>query len=639
MKRTRTVITVVAVLIGVVAGASVAAAQTPPPPPPPPTPAPAGATVDAEPEHQTSVITTAARITATVLDATGEPVPNAQVFWTESGVGEIREAETQTDENGEAEAKTASNTPGEQIVTAWLDPPPQNPSATDPCAADPPRPPEGEEEPDEPLPTQRCDDVFVTWVARQPTNQPALECSGGALALGTPIGDFGEIPYEEAPCPVEGTEEPPEEADPTVVEEELLDIGIAELAGARREFGSSYTLAESRVVGVELGGLIIEVASSFARSECSPNGIATQEQDSGVIVIRQEAGVPGDPSDDDVIFNGQASPNTTVIPGVLFLNEQESTVEPEFADEKQDRHAEGTVTAVRLVLGPLEFILARSQSDITCKPHAFAIDLEPEEQTAEVGSQATVTATVRDEAGRPVPGENVEWSETGEGEFVSQETTTDENGQADAVLTSNTEGDQQVTATLSEETTKCEVAEGGICSDTVVIHWEEDVEPPVTTIRVTGHAHTDYDGDNKVHVTKNDRGDVHIGALMSDNPADNRRPEGRLGYWDLRPDPPGPANAGFRCERFVVETMTLQTPNRVQFTGLVNRCFTQAQTAVVFHRFRLIIQDNGPNPPNRDAYQMTFFNRQGQVVYQWADFTTVGLGDLKIEVLQTQPQP
>ncbi len=635
MRGTRTAMGLIVVLIGVLVGASVAVAQAPPPP----TPAPAGSTIDAVPETQTHVVTTGAEVVATVRTAGGAPIANAAVFWTESGAGQIVEADNATDANGQAVAVLTSNVasptgppPVPSTVTAYLDPP-----AT--CA-------------DPPGPGVRCDAVSMVWVPKQNKDQPALECSGGAFgALASPIiGPIAEVPYVEEPCPEEGTP-----SDPDVRRETVLDVPASPavfvgLADARTEFTSTHSESTSRVAGVEIGGTLgVEVAGSRATSRCSANGVATQELDGGQVVITMTNGTPDDPTDDEIVFSGIAPPNTQIPLSPLIdivLNEQlpqeGGEVGPELPGEKQNRHAEGTVNAVHIQILPdpisgaaIDIILGHARSDITCKQHAFAIDLEPETQNADVGTQATTTATVTDEAGRPVVGVPITWSETGEGDFVSQEATTDENGQADAVLTSTTPGTQTVTASVSTTTTKCSVAvPPGVCEDSVVIIWEEDGGGPGEgdELRVQGHAHTDYDGDGKVHVTKNDKGDVHIGANMFDNVSDATPPTGRLGYWDLRPNPPGAVRFPFRCERFQVETMRrLNRPEVVvQLDGVVGRCFTKAASDPVFARFRMFIRDNGTNPPNPDGYRVMFFDNNGNVVYVWEDATTVGLGDLAI---------
>jgi hypothetical protein len=627
MKRRRTAITVVVVLIGVLAGASLAVAV----------PAPVGATINAEPETQSHVVTTGSVITATVTNG-GAPVSGADVFWTESGPGDLVRTDATTNASGQAFAVATSRQAGDQIVTAWLD----APGAT--CV-----------EPATPL---RCDNTKVTWTAKQTANQPALECSGGAYgALVDPvIGPAAEVPDLEEPCPTMGSTTGTT-ADPKVRRETVLDVPLdpvvfVGVADARSEFTSDHSESTARVAGVEaLGMLGIEVAGSRATSQCAPNGVATQELDGGQVVITDTNGTPDDPSDDTIVFSGIAPPNTEIPLDPLInikLNEQipedpADRVGPELPGEKQDRHAEGEVNAVHIQVltspvGPLiDIVLGHAESDITCKQHGFAIDLEPEDQTVPITQQATVTATVTDEAGRPVVGEDVTWTETGEGDFVSTQNRTDMNGQATATLSAAAAGDETVTATLSNTKTKCSIAAGGICTDSVVIHWTSGgpPPPPASILRFFGHAHTDYDGDNAVHLTKNDRGDVHVAGNLRDNLLDTAPPFGPLGYWDLRDDPPGQMQDEFRCEKFTPQTMERTGPvgaNQVTIKGFVGRC-NKSQRDPDFRTFELIIQDNGTNPPNQDAYRMTFFANGGQVIYQWQAFTTVGLGDLTIELV------
>ncbi|MFA5787568.1 MAG: S8 family serine peptidase, partial [Actinomycetota bacterium] len=57
-------------------------------------------------------------LTATVLDAAGNPIANAPVAWARAGVGQISTAETVTHADGTAVATASSDRPGTQTVTA-----------------------------------------------------------------------------------------------------------------------------------------------------------------------------------------------------------------------------------------------------------------------------------------------------------------------------------------------------------------------------------------------------------------------------------------------------------------------------------------------------------------------------------------
>ncbi|MFA5787799.1 MAG: S8 family serine peptidase [Actinomycetota bacterium] len=58
------------------------------------------------------------KLTATVFDGSGNPIPNAPVTWTSSGVGQISTAEVTTHADGVAVATAVSDYPGTQTVSA-----------------------------------------------------------------------------------------------------------------------------------------------------------------------------------------------------------------------------------------------------------------------------------------------------------------------------------------------------------------------------------------------------------------------------------------------------------------------------------------------------------------------------------------
>ncbi|HEV3472220.1 MAG TPA: Ig-like domain-containing protein, partial [Actinomycetota bacterium] len=98
---------------------------------------------------------------------------------------------------------------------------------------------------------------------------------------------------------------------------------------------------------------------------------------------------------------------------------------------------------------------------------AAALRLSPDEATNNPNEQQILTATVLNATGAPVAGATVIWTISGQGSFVSFETTTDASGQADAVVTSAEFGNTTVTATASQCT-------GTLCSETSVLHWGPD---------------------------------------------------------------------------------------------------------------------------------------------------------------------
>lgn len=81
------------------------------------------------------------------------------------------------------------------------------------------------------------------------------------------------------------------------------------------------------------------------------------------------------------------------------------------------------------------------------------------------GATQTVTATVYDQGGRPLPGVAVRWDERGQGRLVRREMVTDQNGQARAALRSTIVGTQTVAASAAP------CATAGACRDASRINW------------------------------------------------------------------------------------------------------------------------------------------------------------------------
>ncbi|MGH2746416.1 MAG: Ig-like domain-containing protein, partial [Actinomycetota bacterium] len=120
------------------------------------------------------------------------------------------------------------------------------------------------------------------------------------------------------------------------------------------------------------------------------------------------------------------------------------------------------------------------------------IDCAPKEATNPTGTTHTVTCTVEDASGNPVEGEGVTFSEAGQGELTSpSQRSTDQNGRVTATTTSNQEGTQTITATITDDlqgepdVDECDRAAGdpagapaGRCSDSVTKTWtaEEQID-------------------------------------------------------------------------------------------------------------------------------------------------------------------
>ncbi len=119
----------------------------------------------------------------------------------------------------------------------------------------------------------------------------------------------------------------------------------------------------------------------------------------------------------------------------------------------------------------------------TAVQNARFIALTPETATNAPGEQHEVTAAVTDRFGNAVSGVGVTWSRTGEGVITSQENTTNAEGEARIVVTSQVEGTTTVTATIPGATTDCdeaanapsgrEAAAAGTCTDSANKTWAE----------------------------------------------------------------------------------------------------------------------------------------------------------------------
>jgi protocatechuate 3,4-dioxygenase beta subunit len=96
-------------------------------------------------------------------------------------------------------------------------------------------------------------------------------------------------------------------------------------------------------------------------------------------------------------------------------------------------------------------------------PQATSITLAPETQSRTIGSQQTLTATVIGTNNQPVPGASITWTITsGPGTFLYRQTVTDAMGEAEAVISSDTGGTTQVSASVTAKPT---------LSDTASITW------------------------------------------------------------------------------------------------------------------------------------------------------------------------
>jgi Big-like domain-containing protein len=87
--------------------------------------------------------------------------------------------------------------------------------------------------------------------------------------------------------------------------------------------------------------------------------------------------------------------------------------------------------------------------------------------------------SVKDSRDNPVEGASVTWSTSGVGHFVASESSTDANGEAHAVVTSDTAGDQTIGAA-----TTC-----AGCSDSSTFHWGAPTQQKAPRVKIAVTAH------------------------------------------------------------------------------------------------------------------------------------------------------
>ena len=119
----------------------------------------------------------------------------------------------------------------------------------------------------------------------------------------------------------------------------------------------------------------------------------------------------------------------------------------------------------------------------TSVQNARFVDVTPDSATNEPGTDHEMTATVTDRFGNGVPGVTITWSRAGAGVIVSQENTTNADGEAKIVVSSDVEGETTVTATIQGSSTDCDEAANapagrahalaGDCTDTATKTWAE----------------------------------------------------------------------------------------------------------------------------------------------------------------------
>lgn len=112
--------------------------------------------------------------------------------------------------------------------------------------------------------------------------------------------------------------------------------------------------------------------------------------------------------------------------------------------------------------------------NLPCAVRVAGITLEPQTDTNPLGTTHTVTATILDDFGDPVPGIDVDFEVlSGPNAGTTGTDTTDANGEATFSYTGNTEGTDEIQASFY-----CPVREQTILSNTVEKTWERKVGVP-----------------------------------------------------------------------------------------------------------------------------------------------------------------
>jgi hypothetical protein len=141
-------------------------------------------------------------------------------------------------------------------------------------------------------------------------------------------------------------------------------------------------------------------------------------------------------------------------------------------------------------------------------------------------------------------------------------------------------------------------------------------------LKVVGDARTIYSPGKLVR--------VDVDAVAQDQSA-GAAPTGYVdNYNDTRADPPGPATGPVLCHTTAPPTSLTQMASKsVRVDGTID-CSGGLSTGT--YSFALTVTNNGPNPPNQDAYHMTLRDATGASVYEWGDLTTVGRGELTVAI-------
>ena len=211
---------------------------------------------------------------------------------------------------------------------------------------------------------------------------------------------------------------------------------------------------------------------------------------------------------------------------------------------------------------------------------------------AVAGELATLTATLRDASGAPVPNAAVSWGSTGVGTIVTSEPFTDERGMALATARSDVPGTQVATAS------------SGAATGSATVTWLGVTLPPLTPPSTPGKA----SGGGHFH----DPNKRHFG-FYAEYVSAASAPGGDLAYDD---------KAGTRVKATSVEQLTISNGNRAVIKGAAT------VNDVAGYRYTLTVVDNG-EPGTGDGFNLVV-TRPLDPLYRYESAGTLSGGNIKV---------
>ncbi len=212
------------------------------------------------------------------------------------------------------------------------------------------------------------------------------------------------------------------------------------------------------------------------------------------------------------------------------------------------------------------------------------------------GGEVTLTATVTDADGAPVPGAAVAWSSDGVGELVAGETQAHAHGWASGRATSLSPGTQTVTVTAGDAAASIELTWLGLDLDLDLTGQDS------TPGRAAGGGWLEVDGAR-----------VHVG-VAAEMDSEGTQPAGRL---SVRDGLDGTTVRADTVERLVVEGdgATIEGPATVDGES--------------GHRYRLVVEDRGEPGRDLDTFDL-IVTRPLDPLFRYVVSGTLGGGNLRV---------